>query len=320
MKHNTIVILALIVATSLSGAMAAVVVQERKTKKVTRVKRPEFTQRDWDGIYFENLFEEGLVGERPGKIAPGNAPSITADVDVVNNGNSGGSVAWSKYISGETIENEVKSLQATLIKDITSPVKFKSEYKKSHQSFSMLSMLFGVIREYDSDVRWKKYAGVAQASFERAAANARVGTSQAYESCKRRRGDLEELVRGGNFPSSDPAPETLDWSSVVLHSPLMFRLQTSDALLKQMTANKGDFTKSIDKVYHESELVAAMAQTLIRENMYNADDDGYREYAKAMSSAASKVTHACKNQDYEAASAAVNLISQSCDNCHDDWK
>ena len=74
MKLNRFVAICLIVTCIVSGAVASTVMQERKTKKVTRIKRPTFTQRDWDGIYFENLFEEGLVGDRPKQLDPRNLP------------------------------------------------------------------------------------------------------------------------------------------------------------------------------------------------------------------------------------------------------
>lgn len=321
MNKRLFLVVILVLASSGTGLIAAKVYQDRKTKKVTRVKRPQFTQRDWDGIYFENLFKDGLVGNRPSSAEPGAvAKSSGQPTTPGTQPTTTGEFAWSKYIAGSTIEDEVKTLQGRLITDVTTPVKFKSNYAKAHQSFSMLSMMFGVIREYDDEVRWKKFAGSAQASFERAAANSRVGTTQAYESCKRRRDDLQEMVRGGNFAGDDKAPESLDWSTVVDRNALMERLQESEDNLKQLTANKGEFTGDITKVYHESQMVAAMAQTLLRENMQDADEETYMEYAKSMSDAAVSISKACQTQDYDAASNAVNLMSQSCNNCHDDWR
>ena len=318
--HNVFLILFVVF---ISGTVAATVIQDRKSKKVTRVKRPQFTEKDWDGIYFEDLFRDGLVGSRPARLQPGENsgnPSQIANSDSQNQANQDGEFAWSKFVSGSTIEDEVKSIQKRLALDVTTPVKFKSEYSKAHQSFSTLSMLFGIIREYDADVRWKRYASEAQISFERAAANSRVGTIQAYESCKRRKGDLEEMVRGGNFEANETPPEILDWSVVINRAPMMKRLQASRDALKLLSANEKVFTEGIDKAFHESEIVAAMAQTLMRENMEDAEDSGYLAFAKAMSDAAIESRQACENQDYEAASKAINQIDQSCNNCHDEWK
>lgn len=324
MCRETLIVWFLIFSTFAGGTIAATQVQERKSKKVTRVKRPKFSEKEWDGIYFRNLFEDGLVGPRPAQLTPGES---------VANKNTGGfesaggdtttsetASQWSGLVSATTIEDEVKSIQKRLAMEVTTPVKFKSEYSKAHQSFSILSMLFGIVREYDSEVRWKRFANEAQISFERAAANSRVGTIQAYESCKRRKGDLEEMVRGGNFNASEKAPEELDWSAVIDRSPIMKRLQESKELLKQLSSNEKEFSGGTEKIFHESELIAAMGHALMMENMTDADDDGYLDLSKSMIEAANQTKNAVMNNDYEAASTAINLIDQSCNNCHDEWK
>lgn len=320
-KHT--VIMGLILATLMSGVVAAVVVQERKQReprKVKRVKRPQFTERDWDGIYFENLFEQGLVGARPEpQVGPAKTVAVTPG-ESDSEADTSGKFVWSTYLAGSTLEDEVKTIQAQLAKDVTTPVKFKSEYAKAHQSFSLLSMIFAVIREYDADVRWKKFAPDAQISFERAAANSRVGTIQAFESCKRRNQDLTEMVRGGNFAASEKAPENLDWSMVVDRNPIMKRLEMSQARLKELTSSENAFKKDTAKVYHESQLVAAMAQVLMRENMQDAEDDDYCSHSKLMCDSALSAAKACQTQNYDDVSKAVNTIGQSCSNCHDEWR
>ena len=324
MCRETLIVWFLIFSTFAGGTIAATQVQERKSKKVTRVKRPKFSEKEWDGIYFRNIFEDGLVGPRPAQLTPGATASPTKPSGFDTPGGealpSESSSKWSGLVSATTIEDEVKAIQKRLAMEVTTPVKFKSEYAKAHQSFSMLSMLFGIVREYDSEVRWKRFASEAQISFERAAANSRVGTIQAYESCKRRKGDLEEMVRGGNFNASEKAPEELDWSAVIDRSPIMKRLQVSKDLLKQLSANEKEFSGGTEKIFHESELIAAMGYALMMENMTDADDDGYLDLAKSMISAANQTKSACLNQDYDAAATAINLIDQSCNNCHDEWK
>lgn len=297
-----------------------------KQKPIRRAKRPIFKERDWDGIYFNDLFKDGLVGPRPAKLAPGQMPQTPNQIVGGPTGSqpnsSGANVgfAWSKVVSASTLEDEVKSLQQKLMVDVTTPSKFKSDYAKVHQSFSMLSMLFAVVREYDADVRWKKFAPEAQASFEKAAANSRVGTIQAYESCKRRSADLQEMVRGGNFAGTDKAPESLDWSMVVGHSPVMVRLEECFGELKQMTSSENDFNKNLSDVLRRAELVAIMSHAIQQENMEYAEEESYVEFAKQMLSSANKISQGCRTNDFQSVSDGVNAIGQSCSNCHDEWR
>jgi cytochrome c556 len=291
---------------------------ERRVKKVTRVKRPVFKERDWDGIYFKDLFKDALVGDRPEKAAPD--PKVPAAVAEAGPSASATKFRWSTIIGRETLEDEIKRVANQLNSEITTPIKFKSEYAQAHQSFSMLSMLFAIVHEYDDEVRWKKFAPDAQASFQRAAASSRVGTIQAYENCKRKKQDLTEMVRGGNFIGGEEVPETLNWGAVIDRSPIMERLEAANQNLKQMTANEREFTSELAKLVHESQIVAATALILTQENMTDADDDGYRDFAMAMHEAAMEIVQAAKNQDFESATRAANRLNQSCDDCHSEWR
>ena len=51
--------------------------------------------------------------------------------------------------------------------------------------------------------------------------------------------------------------------------------------------------------------------------MTNADDEEYVEFAVEMQKSASQIVEACKNNDYESASQAVNSVLQTCNNCHE---
>ena len=306
--------------------MTAIQSPKQEPTKVKRVKRPNFSKKDWENIFFENLFEEGLVGPRPERLdgaatAQTNNPLLpTNPNDNSGNTESAGGFAWSNYISRDSLEDEIKTLQLQLEKDVTTPVKFKSDYGKVRQSYAMLSLLFGVIRQYDSDVRWKKDAAAAQASFARAAANARVGSQQAYQSAKRRKEELQELVRGGGFTGDEKAPEKLEWPLVVDRSPIMVRLDDSDSLVKPMFANKTEFVANLDTIIKEAELVAAMSEVLLQEEMDDYDEDEYIGYAKSMSKAAQDLVAAAKAKNYDTAAPAFNLIQQACSNCHDEYQ
>ncbi len=312
----------LIASSLVSTAIAAAVVQERKTKKVQRVKRPVFTERDWDGVYFEDLFAQGLSGDRPASSVRGSGPTSegTTPTDVAEATPAEGQFAWSKVISRATIEDEIKAIQNSLATDITTPIKFKSDYAKVNQSFTMLSMLFAIIREYDGEIRWKEDGAKAQASFAVAAANSRVGTIQAYNSCKRRRDLLTELVRGGSFAEDEKPMVDMDWSKVVDRAPLMKRLNESMDKIKALTSSRGEFTGDSDTLVRELEIVSAIGLILNFENMTDADDDGYAVFANTMQQSASRGSLATKNGDFDGASQAANQIGQSCADCHSEWR
>lgn len=301
----------------------------RELPPVRRAKRPTFQPRDWDGIYFENLFREGLVGPRP---QPGAStsprPAIAAGAagsgrqmaaDSAGDASAPGG-AWASVVPGEAIESEVKRLQLQLEQDLTTPIKFKTDYLKVRQSYSLLSMWFAIIFEYDGDVRWKQAAAVVQPACWRAAANARTDGEQAYQYARLRKEELQTLIRGGSFGDSEKPIAAVDWTQVVDRVPTMVQLEASLTGLKALTASKSEFEGGEDNVVQQAAVIAAIAKVLANEAMEGGDDEGYRDLAGEMQSEATTLLEAVKLKDYASASSAVNRIEQSCNKCHEDWR
>jgi hypothetical protein len=304
-------------------ALTVVVAQQqdgpkKKIRKVTRVARPSFDEPKND-VWFKDVFAEGLVGPRPDANMAQSAAVEVASAD--KSSDSGSSTAgWSHLIDGATIEDEIKSLNQQLAKSVTTPVKFKTAYNDVRQTMSLLSMAFAIIRDYDGEVRWKDHAGAAQAALAQAATNARSNADNSFNYCNARKFDLEDLVRGGSFAEVEKVPDELDWSEVIGRSETMVRLEKSDTLLKEWTADEATFGKQKAKIISEAQWVAAIADIIAKEDMDDADVDEYVEFCVAMKDAAVNTVTAAKNDDFEAASKFANLVSQSCNNCHEEWR
>ena len=317
----------LILASLITGTITAYAYQDQGARRpllIKRAKRPSFVERDWNGIYFENLFNEGLVGERPAPSLTSPSTSVSQTIpdtpDPTTVPGTSGTFAWSTFIGNTIIENEVKTLQQKLLVDITTPGRFKSDYSKVHQSYSMLSMLFAIIVEYDADVRWKEMAPLAQPAFARAAANSRVGSLQAYNNAKMQKENLTELVRGGGFGDNQKPIDSIEWETAVKRSPIMVQLETSLSTLKPHLANKTEFTRNNETILHGASLIAAMGQVLCKPDMDDSDEEDYAVYAENMSTAAGQVIEGCQTNNYDLAAKGFNLVEQSCSNCHDEWR
>ena len=290
----------------------------KKIRKVRRVAKPTFDESK-KGIYFKDIFKDGVVGTRPDKsqaaaIASKAAVKSAEGVDAEN------STGWSSLIAGTTIEDEIKSLNQALAKSVTTPVKFKTSYNDVRQTMALLSMSFAIIREFDGEVRWQDHAPAAQAAMQKAATNARTNTDQTFNYCNARKFDLEDLVRGGSFAEIEKPSDELEWGDVIGRTETMKRLQTSDDLLKEWTADEGTFAKQKSKIISEAQGVAAIAKVIAKEGMDDADVEDYLVFCQAMEKAAVDTVSATKNDDFEAASKSANLVSQSCNNCHEEWR
>jgi len=100
----------------------------------------------------------------------------------------------------------------------------------------------------------------------------------------------------------------------------MIRLEVADNVLKQWTADKKTFTKNKSDIIKEAQWIAAIAEALSREGMDDADDDDYLAFSDQMKKAALGTVTATQNDDFDSASRFANQISQSCSNCHEQWR
>lgn len=317
MKSNQLLIALIVFGSLICAAGFAVIdgiAQQKKVRRVVRVARPTFEENNWQDIYFEDV-DSALVGARP-EISEPEAPTVAAN----ESESSTSTGAWSDVVSSSTLEDEAKSLVQKLNTTLTSPVKFKTSYTDVNQIFSELALVFAIIQQYDGDVRWKDDAPNALAAMQRAAVNSRNSSDASYEYCNLRKFELTDLIRGENYPQIETPSETIDWTNVIDRSPSMIRLQISDDQIKQWTAAEDEFESNTDKIFHEAQWVSAIARVIAMEDMDDTDDDGYLEFCGSMEEAAKETVDAVKLNDYGRASKYANLMSQSCSNCHEEWK
>ncbi|MDZ4780986.1 MAG: cytochrome c [Planctomycetia bacterium] len=269
------------------------------------------------GAFFENAAEQ--LGPEP--VASMTSPSSSGTSDSTSETPSAGGFAWSKLIAADNVESEVKSLAKLLDAAVKSPNEFKGGgFKTSRREFTSLAAMFGIIAEYDGDVRWQKQGAALRDAFGRAGKNSKVGTDATYAEAKRRAEELAELIRGTNAPVEAGTAEN-NWSETADRAPLMERLEIARAeRLKPWTGAKNDFTAHREEIIHEASLVAALAEVIKHPGYDFAEDESYLQYVTNLQTAAIEATAAAQQNDFPAAQAAISALGQSCDQCHGDYR
>lgn len=304
------------------SVVAAQVLEEKQKQKkpVTRAQRPTFEKKDWEGIFFDDIFRDGLVGQRSttndktAAASPARTmPDESADKSVSK---------WSEIVDAKVLENEVKRWQQNVTSQVTTAGKFKTTHQQIRESFQVLSMLFGIIAEYDGDVRWKDSAVSARHAFIDAASKCRTTDMASFNNVKQRSQDLTDLVRGSKYPDEPRAKPTIeDWSTVADRNAIMNRLETSvSETLKEPTSNEKAFKDNVSKVSHEAGMIAAMGQILTLPEMLDAEEDDYKALAQSMLAAAREMKEAADVGNLEQVNAALNRVNQACVDCHAGWQ
>ncbi len=274
---------------------------------------------DWQdlpsGIFFEDAFRDGLIGPRPdvrGASKPSSPTAGSPDPAPATNG-----FAWSQLISASTIEDEIKAIKRRVEDTVKTAGHFKGRgYLEARREFSIAAVLFAIIAEYDAEVRWQKSAAIARDTMARVAANAKVGTTPVFREAKQRILDLDDLIRGSSLVGK-PSQEDVEWAELFDRAPLMERLEQShEERLSTWLASKAEYSSQRERIVHEAELVAMLAQVLATEGMQDADDDEYKSYCEMLKRAAQEVIGAVKRNDYDAARESAGEIYKSCNECH----
>ncbi len=308
------------------------------SRKFRRAELPKFAPSDGAGVFFDDVFTQGVSGPLPTGSAAGTAampPATVAAGGRPDGSPSGqrptpaapdspaGSVGagWSKLIAAGTIEDEIKAAKIRIDQAIATPTRFRSQdYKECRLQFTVLAMLFAIIEEYDAEVRWKSAGSALREAFARCAANCKTGSDQAFQEARLRQQDLQDAVGGGtvNLPAAQPRG---DWQGICDRSPLMKRLeQAHQDSLQPMTADGAAFKRSASEFAHEVELVAAIGEVLQKPGMMDAEDGDYKALAEKMKQAAAQATEAVKSGNYDQARQAVGAIGQSCTACHEAYR
>ncbi len=312
-----LIVLILLVAFTTAGNFTPSFGQDNQERRaIRRVKRPVFSEKDGNEIYFDNIFEEGLTGPRPEK-----TESLKSKTTVASAAENSTLPNWSQYVTREAVEDEIKSIQSHLQSQLTTRGRFNSQFADIRQQFNMLSMLFGIVHEYNQDIRWKQNAHGAQIAFADVADKTQAPSESAFAISVQRNEDLTELIRGESVAFESTPPTALDWPAVIDRQPIMVRLEQSlETALKPATSNSNEFEKNLDSLSQQTNIVSALAQVLVQDSMEDADDDGYVAFSRALGVGASDLLKAIETRDFELASQSVNVIEQSCNDCHGEWR
>ncbi len=305
--------LALLVAAALPA-----VGQTHAPARVRRANPPQFSKSIRDAFFPDA--REKLVGARPepadGTSAPAAAAGTTAGEPAAAAGSD-----WSNLIAAEAVEDEIKSQQIKLSEMVENPTRFKSgAFRQARTSLSTLAAMLAIVADYGGRIRWQEEAAPLRDLVGKAALACAEGSDAAYEQAKARSEDLQLLVRGGSLSLPGAAAQP-NWSKLADRPSLMKRLEEAQQqVLSPLTANNEEFTNNVERLNHESQIVAALAEAITREGFEFADDPTYVEYAKQMRQQALAVRNAARQGNYDEARQAAGTLRQSCATCHDGYR
>lgn len=281
-----------------------------------RAKRPEFPHSTLE-TFFPDAREK-LKGERPGPrsaVVEKTQPALATPAASIASG------AWSKLISPEVLEDEIKARVPKLAAAVENPTRFKSgEFQTARRELGILAAMLGIVAEYDGRVRWQAEAASLRDQLGRASSNCKVASDAALSDARARAEDLQLLVRGSSQAPTSKLVES-QWPQIADRTLIMQRLEEAQQqLIAPGTANEKSFADSSATLHHEAEIVAALAEIITRNGYEFADDETYVDYAKLMQQQAASLRSATLDGSFERARSSATEIGQSCTACHEGYR
>lgn len=277
----------------------------------------------WDSET-ERLFQgdpfQAVRGKRPEQGAERSSavksPGVLPDRDGERR-----TTAWSQFITVETLADEIKSQFPALGDNVRRVGSFKSGgHRDVERQYAVIAAMFGIIAEHVESGRWKDIAPSARDAFARASANAKSGSSDAYNDSKTRYEDLGELIRGESVEFEEPKEDVV-WSRLADRRLLMQRLEQGHTeRLKPFVATQAEFEKNRLAVIHEAEIIAAIAEIIQQEEYEFYDDDEYCTFCKQLQKQAQQLALAAQENNLAELQLHLGEMTKSCSACHEGYK
>jgi hypothetical protein len=277
-----------------------------------RARPPEFTDED-RAAFFDDAFAT-LVGERPKPAAlksPTETPRASSDA----------AVAWADLVEPDVLETEIKRQAAALAKTIRTASAYKAgAYKEAVDSLGVVATVFAVIAEHTGQPRWRDDAAGLRDLFAEGAAEADGATDASFAVAAARAADLGDLTRGTRPDAPQPKTE-VDWSTLGSRETLMRRMKAAEEdRLRGWMASERDFRRSAADARHEAQVLALLAEAILRPEAYDHDDPDYQAHARGLRDATVRLSQAIDAGDQPAAATAMSEVSRSCVDCHADYR
>ncbi len=284
--------------------------------------------RKWPNTVLNAFFPDVRKAVGPGR--PGAVPMPTASTGTgssgsgasAGNGSPAAGQGWAELISPEALEDEIKRSITPLAEAVSTPSKFKSgRHRVARRLFSVDAALLNVVAQYPGDVRFKRVAPALREELARSGFNCKVNSDSAFQGAKRALELLQGAIRGEKIDAPEGVETAVPFPKAADRQPLMQRMEEAQqGRLSPWLASESDFKTNAEDILHEAQVLAALARIIQDPEYEYGEDDTYLEYARAMEKGSRDLVQAVKLQNYEQARKALAVVTQSCSDCHGDYR
>lgn len=286
---------------------------------VQRFPAPDWQREPGASVFFDDVFREALVGNRPRELMPDSGSDRPEGQRHPSAAEGVTTSQWSSTIAADVLMDEIKSCVNQLARDVQNTGDFSARgQREARDRLILLTVMFHVVSQYDGEIRWQ-----AQASSTRDTCAATVNrledapnSSTARQLIMATQQSLQEVLAGG--PAQQPLKDTPAWYDSVDRAALMRRLEAAvDSLDNSASSNK---ELQARQWCHELGIIATLAEFLTLDGMDDADDPTYRQFASQMHDLANGMREHVQQNLAADLTTSRKSLQTTCANCHNDYR
>lgn len=271
-------------------------------------KPPVFSD-DVKNIFFDDA-RTALSGEPPS--ASNDKPDKLVDAEVSHE------EVWSELIDADTLMSAIRGVNNDVGRRSRNVAAFKAGvHLDCRRDMTLMGALFGIVKTYPGDIRWKESAPRLEQLCLHAAQECLQGTDESHAVLIEALTQIFDVFRGQPISDSNVPEEPLTPE----FSPLMKSMeQITERNIPAYVGKQLEFRKRADAAAREAALLSVLSQVIRGEEYDYADDETYQSHADNLRNAAQRLQKAALANEFQESVDSAAAINQACAKCHADYR
>jgi hypothetical protein len=268
--------------------------------------KPPVWSDDVKNIFFDDA-RTALSGEPP-----------LASSDKPANSEASPEEVWAELIDAETLMSAIRETHNRVGAAARNRSKFKvGVHLECRRDLTLLGTLFGVVRVYPGEIRWKESAPRLEQLCLQAAQACVQGTEESHTVLVETLTQIFDVFRGQPMSNEDLLEEQLTPE----FAPLMQSMeQIAEVTLPVYLSKQIEFRKSAGAAARLAAELAVLSQVIRAKEFGYADDETYQAHADNLRDVAQQLQKAALANEFQESVDAAAAINQACAKCHADYR